>query len=56
VRDGAATHAGTTGHRHPQRGGEPLGDRRTARIANVGREPLQLIDENRMCPYPLMLA
>ncbi len=48
VRDGAAADAGASRHGHPQRGGQPLGDRGAAPVANVGREPLQLIDENRM--------
>jgi hypothetical protein len=47
VRDGAAADAAASRHGHPQRGGEPLGDRGAARVGNLGRKPLQLVDENR---------
>ncbi len=50
VRDGAAADAAASRNGHPQRGGDPVGDRGAARVANLDRKPLQLVDENRMLP------
>jgi len=46
VRDNVAADAATSGYSYPQRRVEPIGDRGTARVSDLGGKPLELIDEN----------
>ena len=46
VCDSAAAYAATSGYGHPQRRGQPIGDRGATRVGHLGGKSLQLVDEN----------